>query len=90
MVALYRFVDLSAAVRYEGAELDSCLLEERALGAVLPEDQDVEPTPDPAHLPLAPPTHLSALTPGAIMVIITPVGEYRCQYSVVLIIEGNN
>uniref|UniRef100_A0A4W6ED91 Laminin subunit alpha-1 n=1 Tax=Lates calcarifer TaxID=8187 RepID=A0A4W6ED91_LATCA len=59
-------VDLSGAVRYEGAELDSCLLEARVGGAVLPDDQDVEPTPDPAHLPVAPPTHLSALTPGAL------------------------
>ncbi|KAM6900446.1 laminin subunit alpha-1 [Xenentodon cancila] len=59
-------LDLSATVRYEGAELDSCLLEERAVGAVLPEDLDVEPTPDPAHLPVAPPTLLSALTPGTI------------------------
>uniref|UniRef100_UPI0037E85A5F laminin subunit alpha-1 n=1 Tax=Semicossyphus pulcher TaxID=241346 RepID=UPI0037E85A5F len=62
-------VDLSEAVRYEGAELDSCLLEERVGGAVLPDDQDVEPTPDPSHLPLAPPTHLSALTPGALMCV---------------------
>ncbi|XP_044032400.1 laminin subunit alpha-1 isoform X1 [Siniperca chuatsi] len=59
-------IDLSGAVRYKGAELDSCLLEERVGGAVLPDDQDVEPTPDPAHLPVAPPTHLSALTPGAL------------------------
>ncbi|XP_037619286.1 laminin subunit alpha-1, partial [Sebastes umbrosus] len=59
-------IDLSGALRYERAELDSCLLEEREGGAVLPDDQDVEPTPDPAHLPVAPPTHLSALTPGAL------------------------
>ncbi|XP_059205207.1 laminin subunit alpha-1 [Centropristis striata] len=59
-------VDLSGAVRYEGAKLDMCLLEERAGGAVLPDDQDVEPTPDPAHLPVAPPTHLSAMTPGTL------------------------
>ncbi|KAM6908341.1 laminin subunit alpha-1 [Lycodopsis pacificus] len=59
-------VDLSGAVRYEGAELDSCLLEEKVVGAVLPDDQDVEPTPDPAHLPVPPPTHLSTLTPGAL------------------------
>ncbi|XP_068200121.1 laminin subunit alpha-1 [Antennarius striatus] len=56
-------VDLSRAVRYEGVELDSCLLEERVGGAVLPDDQDLDPTYDPAHLPLVPPTHLSALTP---------------------------
>ncbi|XP_055022566.1 laminin subunit alpha-1-like [Boleophthalmus pectinirostris] len=29
-------------------------------------DQDLDPTPDPAHLPVAPPTYLSALTPGAL------------------------
>ncbi|XP_061614328.1 laminin subunit alpha-1 isoform X2 [Phyllopteryx taeniolatus] len=52
-------VDLSAAVKYEGAELDSCLLEEKVRGAVLPEDQDVEPTLDPSHLSVAPPTHLT-------------------------------
>uniref|UniRef100_A0A8P4GTB8 Laminin, alpha 1 n=1 Tax=Dicentrarchus labrax TaxID=13489 RepID=A0A8P4GTB8_DICLA len=62
-------VDLSEAVRYEGVELDSCLLEERDGGAVLPDDQDVEPTKDPAYLPVPPPTHLSALTPGALTVI---------------------
>ncbi|XP_078018932.1 laminin subunit alpha-1 [Epinephelus lanceolatus] len=59
-------VDLSGALRYEGAELDSCLLEEKVAGAVLPDDQDVEPTPDPVHPPVAPPTHLSALTPGTL------------------------
>ncbi|XP_071340289.1 laminin subunit alpha-1 [Trachinotus anak] len=59
-------VDLSGAVRYQGVELDSCLLEERVGGVVLPDDQDVEPTPDLNHLPVAPPTHLSALTPGAL------------------------
>uniref|UniRef100_A0A8D3CEN7 Laminin, alpha 1 n=1 Tax=Scophthalmus maximus TaxID=52904 RepID=A0A8D3CEN7_SCOMX len=42
-------VDLSGAVRYEGVELDSCLLEARVV-AVLPDDQDIEPTPDPTHL----------------------------------------
>ncbi|KAL7373886.1 hypothetical protein ABVT39_016658 [Epinephelus coioides] len=64
-----RLVDLSGALRYEGAELDSCLLEEKVAGAVLPDDQDVEPTPDPVHPPVAPPTHLSALTPGTLTVI---------------------
>ncbi|XP_029979690.1 laminin subunit alpha-1 [Sphaeramia orbicularis] len=59
-------IDLSGAVRYEGAELDSCLLEERVGGAVLSDDQDVEPTPDPAHFPVALPTYLSALTPGTL------------------------
>ncbi|XP_065805141.1 laminin subunit alpha-1 [Labrus bergylta] len=59
-------VDLSEAVRYEGAELDSCLLEYRVRGAVLPDDTDVQPTSDPAHLPSTPPTHLSAFTPGVL------------------------
>ncbi|KAM4718072.1 laminin subunit alpha-1 isoform 2-T2 [Anableps anableps] len=59
-------VDLSVAVRYEGAELNSCLLERSTVGAVLPDDPDIESTPDPAQLPLAPPTHLSALTAGAL------------------------
>ncbi|KAM3860333.1 laminin subunit alpha-1 [Diretmus argenteus] len=58
------FIDLSRAIRYEGVELDSCLLEERSGGAVLPDDQEVEPTPDPAHLSVAPPIQLGALTPG--------------------------
>uniref|UniRef100_A0A8P4KAE0 Laminin, alpha 1 n=1 Tax=Dicentrarchus labrax TaxID=13489 RepID=A0A8P4KAE0_DICLA len=44
-----------------GVELDSCLLEERDGGAVLPDDQDVEPTKDPAYLPVPPPTHLSCV-----------------------------
>ncbi|XP_028288319.1 laminin subunit alpha-1 [Parambassis ranga] len=60
-------VDLSGAVRYEGADLNSCLLEEKEGGAVLPDDEEVEPTSDPAGLPLASPTHLSALTPGALI-----------------------
>ncbi|MEQ2288472.1 hypothetical protein AMECASPLE_022900, partial [Ameca splendens] len=59
-------VDLSVAVRYKGAELNSCLLEKSTVGAVLPEDLDAKPTPDPAHLHLAPPTHQSALTAGAL------------------------
>ncbi|KAG8009698.1 Laminin subunit alpha-1, partial [Nibea albiflora] len=63
-------VDLSGAIRYEGVELDSCLLEERVGGAVLPDDPDVEPTHDPTHLPIAPPTHLSAMTPGALMCVL--------------------
>ncbi|XP_076577630.1 laminin subunit alpha-1 [Chaetodon auriga] len=59
-------VDLSGAVKYEGVELDSCLLEEKVRGVVLLDDQDVEPTHDPAELTVVPPTHLSALTPGAL------------------------
>nr|XP_046227110.1 laminin subunit alpha-1 [Scatophagus argus] len=58
-------IDLSGAVRYEGVELDSCLLEERVRGAVLPDDRDVVPTEEPAHFPVVPPTRLSTLTPGA-------------------------
>lgn len=69
MVFQYRLVDLSGALKYEGAELDSCLLEDIAKGVVLPDDQDMEPTNGPANLPLVPPTHLSALTPGALTVI---------------------
>lgn len=64
-----RIIDLSGAERYKGAELDSCLLEDRDKGAVLPDDQDVEPTNGPSSLSMAPPTHLSALTPGALTVI---------------------
>lgn len=67
-MAASRLIDLSGAVRYKGVELDSCLLEERVGGVVLPDDQGLEPTPDPDHLPLAPPTHLSAFTPGALTV----------------------
>lgn len=66
---LFRLIDLSGALRYEGVELDSCLLKERASGALLPDDHDVEPTSDPAQLLVVPPTHLSALTPGPLMVI---------------------
>ncbi|KAK5850322.1 hypothetical protein PBY51_014581 [Eleginops maclovinus] len=61
-------VDLSGALKYEGAELDSCLLE-KVEGAVLPDDQEVEPTPDPAHLHGTLPTHFSALTSGALMCV---------------------
>lgn len=64
----FSLVDLSGAARYQGAELDSCLLEERAGGALLNGDQDLKPTVDPAHLPVAPPTYLSALTPGVLTV----------------------
>lgn len=66
---LFRLIDLSGALRYEGVELDSCLLKERPRGALLPDDHDVEPTSDPAQLPVVPPIHLSALTPGPLMVI---------------------
>lgn len=63
-----RLIDLSGAVRYEGVEFDSCLLEERAVEAVLPDDE-VEPTPDPANVPKATATSLSSLTPGQKTVI---------------------
>lgn len=66
---LFRLIDLSGALRYEGVELDSCLLKERARGALLPDDHNVEPNSDPAQLPVVPPTHLSAPTPGLLMVI---------------------
>lgn len=49
-------------------ELDSCLLEEKVRGALLPDDPDSEPTGDPAPLPGAPPTQLSVGTPGALTV----------------------
>ncbi|XP_032407316.1 laminin subunit alpha-1 isoform X2 [Xiphophorus hellerii] len=57
-------VDLSVAVSYKGAELNSCLLERSTAGAVLPDDPDVESTP--ALLSLTPPTHLRALTAAAL------------------------
>ncbi|XP_061661394.1 laminin subunit alpha-1 [Syngnathoides biaculeatus] len=57
-----RLVDLSVAVKYVGAELDRCILEEKVGGAVLPEDHDVEPALHPSHLSVAAaPNHL---TPG--------------------------
>ncbi|XP_029698573.1 laminin subunit alpha-1 isoform X2 [Takifugu rubripes] len=59
-------VDLSGALRYEGVTLDSCLLEEAARGAVLPDDPDTEPTMDPVRLPVVPPTPLGVLPPGAL------------------------
>ncbi|KAK0150257.1 Laminin subunit alpha-1 [Merluccius polli] len=58
-----RLVDLSGALRYDGVQLDSCLLEERTRGAVLPDDHEVEPTPDPSPSAVTPPTHLSAFMP---------------------------
>ncbi|CAL8292350.1 unnamed protein product [Lota lota] len=58
-----KLVDLSDALRYDGVQLDSCLLEERTRGAVLPDDQELEPTPNPSHSAVTPPTHLKALAP---------------------------
>ncbi|KAL2085445.1 hypothetical protein ACEWY4_018765 [Coilia grayii] len=62
-----KLLDLSSALRYEGVDMDSCLLEERPRRVVLPDETDpeAEPTPDPAQPPHAPPTELSAITPGA-------------------------
>uniref|UniRef100_A0A3Q1IIW7 Uncharacterized protein n=1 Tax=Anabas testudineus TaxID=64144 RepID=A0A3Q1IIW7_ANATE len=59
-----KLVDLSLAVRYEAVEFDSCLLNERPGGVVLSDDQDVEPTPGPAHLSAAPAPDLTTMTPG--------------------------
>lgn len=67
-LSVCRLVDLSVAIRYEGVEFNSCLLEKSPLRLVDPEDPDVEPTPAPADALLAPPTHLSALTAEALTV----------------------
>ncbi|XP_016296227.1 laminin subunit alpha-1-like [Sinocyclocheilus anshuiensis] len=58
-------LDLSAALRYEDVDMDSCLLEERPKRVVLPDELEAEPTSDPATRPLSPPVELSALTPGS-------------------------
>ncbi|XP_029004531.1 laminin subunit alpha-1 [Betta splendens] len=47
-------VDLSLAIKYEGADFDSCLLEERPVQLALSEDQDEETTPGPRHLSVVP------------------------------------
>ncbi|XP_077592476.1 laminin subunit alpha-1 [Stigmatopora nigra] len=57
-----RLMDLSAALKYEGAVLDSCRLEEKIPGALLPEE--AEATLEPSHLSLAPPTPAASTTPG--------------------------
>lgn len=72
---LFRLIDLSGALKYEGVELDSCLLEEKVRGAVLPDDQDTEATVDPAHSPV-PPTQLSVM-PGALTVIDVFITSHR-------------
>ncbi|KAM9826836.1 laminin subunit alpha-1 [Neosynchiropus ocellatus] len=59
-------LDLSEALRYEGVEMDRCVLQEPVRNTVLSEDQHVEPTADSAALSAAPPTKLSSLTPGAL------------------------
>ncbi|XP_063063630.1 laminin subunit alpha-1 [Engraulis encrasicolus] len=60
-----KLLDLSSALRYEGVDMDSCLLEERPKRVVLPDDPEAEPTPDPPRPPNTPPTELSAITPGS-------------------------
>uniref|UniRef100_A0A8C5AUH5 Laminin subunit alpha 1 n=1 Tax=Gadus morhua TaxID=8049 RepID=A0A8C5AUH5_GADMO len=64
-------VDLSDAMRYDGVQLDSCLLEERTRGAVLPDDQELEPTPNPSHSAVTPPTQLNTLAPQSLTVQYT-------------------
>lgn len=68
-----RLLDLSGAVKYEGVDMDSCLLEERPKRLLLPDDGDVEPepTPGPDQGPLSPPpSELGAATPGATTVSV--------------------
>ncbi|KAG5268865.1 hypothetical protein AALO_G00217340 [Alosa alosa] len=60
-----KLLDLSSALRYEGVDMDSCLLEERPKRVVLSDDLDAEPTPEPAKPPQTPPNQLSAITPGS-------------------------
>ncbi|XP_073796608.1 laminin subunit alpha-1 isoform X1 [Danio rerio] len=57
-------LDLSAALRYEQVDMDSCLLEPRPRRVLLPDDP--EPTSDPDTRPLTPAAaELSALTPNS-------------------------
>ncbi|XP_030612396.1 laminin subunit alpha-1 [Archocentrus centrarchus] len=63
LVVARALVDLSGAVKYERAAFDRCVLEEQAGEVVVPDDQDVYPTPDPTHLPLPQSTYLSARPP---------------------------
>ncbi|KAI1888951.1 hypothetical protein AGOR_G00174040 [Albula goreensis] len=58
-------LDLSSALRYQGVDIDSCLLEERPKHVVLPDEGDLElePTPGPVQPPAVAPTELSALPP---------------------------
>lgn len=67
-----RLLDLSGAVKYEGVDMDSCLLEERPKRLLLPDEGDVEPEPTvgPDQAPLSPPSELSAVTPGATTVSV--------------------
>ncbi|XP_067290870.1 laminin subunit alpha-1 [Pseudorasbora parva] len=58
-------LDLSAALLYEGVDMDSCLLEERPKRELLPDEVEAEPTSDPSTRPLSPAAELSALTPGS-------------------------
>lgn len=60
---LIRLLDLSAALRYENVDMDSCLLHERPRRVILPDDVEAEPTPDPAARPLTPdPAEPDAIT----------------------------
>lgn len=68
-VALCRLVDLSGALRYEGVKFDKCVLEEKLGDVLLPDDQDVNVTADPTHLPLPQPTQFGALSPEGLTVI---------------------
>ncbi|KAM9775357.1 laminin subunit alpha-1 isoform 2-T2 [Syngnathus typhle] len=68
-----QFIDLSSAVRYKGAALDSCLLEEKTSGAVLPEEEDVEATLKPSHLSAAVPP----AQPTPLHLTCTPESDLR-------------
>uniref|UniRef100_A0A3P8WGE8 Laminin subunit alpha-1 n=1 Tax=Cynoglossus semilaevis TaxID=244447 RepID=A0A3P8WGE8_CYNSE len=86
-----RLIDLSGAVRYEGVKFDSCLLQESE-GAVLPDTQDLEPTldPDPAHLSVATPTHLTqfALSKHSHMTFIIDPNTVRKSVSIRLSVRS--
>ncbi len=61
----FRLLDLSAALRYENVDMDSCLLEERPKRVVLPDELEAEPTSDPSTRPLSPSAEPSTLTHGS-------------------------
>ncbi|KAM6953824.1 laminin subunit alpha-1 [Aplochiton taeniatus] len=71
-----RLIDLSGALKYQDVDLDSCLLVERPSRAVLPDDLEVEPTPEPDLPLLAPPTQLSAMTPGSLTCVAEGEPEF--------------
>uniref|UniRef100_A0A668THK2 Uncharacterized protein n=1 Tax=Oreochromis aureus TaxID=47969 RepID=A0A668THK2_OREAU len=72
-VALCRLVDLSGALRYEGVKFDKCVLEEKAGDVLFPDDQDVNVTPDPTHLPLPQPTQLGCASDGELTFVPSAV-----------------